>query len=137
MRLNELKKYSHTGQGYASPGLYRKGEQWRGPHEKRELKMMLDNVKPAAIVGPDEYQKFKPYVKKGRFIAVPWEIPGYKGYIEYIVGQPGEEYRINKIRKLLNSGSQYRISNKLDVYSAKLGRLLGYTKEHIRKFIEQ
>lgn len=138
MRLKELKKYTHTGQGYESPGLDRGSEQWRGPHEGRELQMMLDNVKPAAFVTPEQFEKFKPYVEQGRFLAKKYTFRKQANpypYSEYIVVQPGEKYRMNKIAQVLDDAEKYIQTGNWDLYSAKLGRLLGYDKEHIRNFI--
>jgi hypothetical protein len=129
--VNELKKYAHTGQGYRDrfPSVMDR-EEWRGPHEGKELDMMLDNTKPAALITSISWPLFKPYIRQGRFISRPMQ-GRMKGF--YLVAQPNEKWRLNKIEQIMMNFDNERDS--LDVYHAKLGRLLGYDKEHIKKFI--
>jgi len=77
MRLGELKKYSNTGYDYPrNPrdlddkkffNLVDKDEPWRGPHESRELEMMLDGIKPAAIISLSHIKPWIPHIKSGKF----------------------------------------------------------------------
>jgi len=130
--LMEYKKYSHSGAGFTDERGYEPVEPWRGPHEGKEIKMMLAGVKPAALVSQEVYHKhFKKHVDSGKFIAKPITNFG-RGIIQktpdYIVGQKGENYRINKLHKEFSSDGRNH---------AKIGRLLGYTKNHIKTWINR
>ena len=130
MRLTEkYKKFSHPGTGFKDHrGSVR--EPWRGPHEGKELPMMLAGVKPAAFVRHDDYHaNFKKHVDSGKFISKPIDYFGLgrKTKVpEYIVGLKGENYRVNKLHKEFSSDTRHH---------ARIGRLLGYSKDHIKKFI--
>lgn len=101
----------------------------RGPHQNKELNMMLAGVKPAALINDDEYDLlWKPYVDEGKFIAKSYT--NIAGFDNYIVALPGEEQRIDRMIKLLTDTSPAN-----NAYHIKLGRMLGYTKDQIRKFI--
>lgn len=127
--LIELKKYY-------TPSIKRGIESWRGPHQGRELELMLKGTKPAAIIEQHRFSKlFGPYVKAGKFIAKQ------TSFGDYVVTAPEEEWRLDKILGLLNSGL-LNLSGGLkdknwNLYTIKLGRLLGYTKDDIRAFIRK
>jgi hypothetical protein len=142
MRYNELleyKKYSDDGRDfdYVDSPLHRgtnellrnRPDTDRGPHQNKELNMMLAGVKPAALIDVDEYDLlWKPYVDQGKFIAR--KFTNIAGWDNYIVALPGEEQRIDRMIKMLTDTGPAS-----DVYHVKLGRMLGYTKDQIRKFI--
>lgn len=99
-------------------------EPWRGPHTGSELELMLRNKKPVASIGTNkEYEKFLPYIKRKRFI-LKKDITG-----GWLVAQPNEAWRIDKIINLFNS-KEYGPK-----YHAKLGILFGYSKDDILQFI--
>lgn len=127
--LNEMyKKYSHSGEGFAS---HRDGkkEPWRGPHEGKELEMMHAGVKPAALVNDRVYhEKFKKHVDSGKFISKPLNTGAHEYDPSHIVGLKGEEYRVNKLHKEFSKTGRNH---------AKIGRLLGYSKEHIKKWLNR
>lgn len=123
------KKYSHSGEGFGQPIDPR--EPFRGPHEGREHLMMLAGVKPAALVSHERYQKhFAQHVASGRFIAKPVKFGGtvfQPSKPDMLVGLKGEEYRINKLHKEFGKPGRDHV---------KIGRLLGYTKDHIRTWMK-
>lgn len=135
MRANEFvaeyKKYSDTGDSFKSPYPER-ADTWRGPHEGKELEMMLAGKKPAALVG--NLTEWIPYIKKhGWVVASVNHFGNSNTDTSYVVGLPGEHYRVNKIAKLV--GRPFPMDPP-DAYHIMLGRLLGYDKNHIRKFIQ-
>jgi len=118
-----FKRYEHTGEGFGPPR--NAAEPWRGPHEGREFEMMMAGVKPAADVTGKEYkEKFEPHVKSGRFVArkMKW---GPKN-VGYIVGLKGEKYRVDALHREFSKPGRNH---------AKIGMLLGYPRDHIRKFL--
>ena len=129
--LNELKKFSHTGQGYGGNAF--PDEQWRAPHQNKELEMMLAGVKPAAILNHSgDLLKWKPYLDNGTFIVDTfWEYGKVGGTKGYVVALPDEEFRLQKIIQILNTPRKPGDPAPSESYHVKLGRLLGYDKEHI------
>lgn len=131
--LLEFKKYSHSGTGYVPEGGQDDSDPDRGPHEGKEVAMILDGVKPAGIIGADVFDKLvEPHVKAGKIIAK--KFLNRLKYDEYVIALPGEERRIDAIIKLLQMPPDDRSMSK-DVYHVRLGRLLGYTKDQVRKFL--
>jgi hypothetical protein len=130
--LVEYKKYSHSGEGFDDEGWGVPNEPWRGPHEKKEHLMMAAGVKPAALVDKATYDKhFAHHVKSGKMIAKPISDYGsgrVQSTPDYIVGLKGEEYRVNKLHKEFSKPGRDHV---------KIGRLLGYSKEHIRTWMNR
>jgi hypothetical protein len=117
-----------------------------GPHEERELELMLAGVKPLAYFSeltradfefPDA--EFEPHVKTGRIIKRDIL------HIQTLLGQneeirslyyalPGEEWRIDKAHA--NRLRGYQTRKKSDYDSREMGELLGYTKHEIDVFLK-
>jgi len=105
-----------------------------GPHSYKEVEMLLNGTKPAAILTPKEMNKLRPYLLKGEFF-----FRKKPDGIDYIVGQKGEVLRVNRIYQLLKNNSDraeeisYHAMSKLPntAYHSELGRLLGYSEEDI------
>jgi hypothetical protein len=143
MKLQELyeyKNYSHSGQGYdyaeyrGRPRLHDVNPNL-GPHEGKELAMLLDGVKPAALVSEAIYKKhFKKHVDDGTLIAK--EFTDRDSFVEMIVALPGEEQRVERLIKLLTMSEEDVDKLGIERYSAQLGRLFGYTKEQVRAFLD-
>lgn len=128
----KYKKYSDDGTSFVKS---HNRETWRGPHEGRELPMMLSGKKPAALVVHDVYHsKFKEHVDSGKFISKPIHAFGHPAgpqhlvKPDYLVGLKGEEYRVNKLHAEFSKPGRDH---------GKIGRLLGYTKDHIRTWINK
>lgn len=116
-----------------------------GPHEGRELVLMLSGEKPLAYFSeltradfewPDE--EFEPHVQSGRIIKK--EIL----HIETILGVdeeirslyfvlPGEEWRIDKAHANRMRGNENGKETEFD--SREMGTLLGYTGHEIKVYI--
>lgn len=106
-----------------------------GPHEGKELELMLSGKKPAAIVNAFELQFFEPYVEDKTLVSVG-SIPDRNLYVFTL---PGEERRGKKILDLIKDGppkpnkppSEYEKH-----YHTELGRLLGYSEKEIEDFFK-
>ncbi|MBP5858654.1 hypothetical protein KAJ83_16660 [Marivibrio halodurans] len=116
-----------------------------GPHEDRELELMLSGEKPLAYFSeltradfewPDE--EFEPYVESGRIIKR--EIL----HVEIILGVdeeirslyfvlPGEEWRIDKAHA--NRIRVCRTAKDKERDAREMGELLGYTPHEIKVFL--
>jgi hypothetical protein len=144
MKLQDLfeKKISHSGLGHDYNDynteshlryLNNRKDLDAGPHEGKELNMMLAKDKPAALVDYDKYHAFEPYVKDGTFISKSYT--NRIGDHDWVVVLPGEENRIPRLIALLTAPIDNLSDEAMKLYHAKLGKLLGYTNEQIRKFI--
>ncbi len=116
-----------------------------GPHEFRELELMLAGEKPMAMFIDEDpgvfiipEDDFEPHVQAGTFIK--WEAiyqkpddPFAARYIFYAL--PKEEWRIEKlhtINQAIYSGERKATDEDL----AETGRLLGYSEEQVRVFLQ-
>ncbi len=118
-----------------------------GPHEGRELELMLAGKKPAAMfsdVIPASFEwpekDFEPYVLSGEIIKREEVIESSNGnwlpsrYVYYAI--PGEEPRIDKLSHLNHClyGKGEKTSPKIE---REIGRLLGYDDKDIKVFIDR
>lgn len=109
------------------------GEPWRGPHEGRVLTLMLHGLKPAALLDDSDINKFRPYVEQGKFAIGEFDINWHGSLIkQYVVTQLGQEWRIKRIAKLFADRPDY---DSINLWHARLGMLLGYSNEDIKKFL--
>lgn len=116
-----------------------------GPHELRELELMLAGTKPAAMFGeavqfrdiiPED--DFAPHVAAGRIIKREYywdDKESGHSFVEIYYALPGEEWRIAALHEL------NRIAHdKPRPWTAdddrETGRLLGYTDTEINAFLE-
>lgn len=116
-----------------------------GPHEGRELELMLSGVKPLAYFSeltradfewPDE--EFEPYVRSGRILKREiLHIETIRGVDEEIrslyFALPGEEWRIDKAHANRMRGNE--IGKETEFDSREMGILLGYTDHEIDVYI--
>jgi hypothetical protein len=135
--LEEGKLYSHSGKGFPrdEPYTHQTDDDYRGPHNGRELKMMLAGVKPAAFfpAGSEEIDKFEPHVQSGKIKALH-RFDKKGNHTETIYHLPGEEERAKKIDNILSKSGTYSYSI---THMARLGRLLGYPADNIKKFVDK
>lgn len=125
-RLNGIRIYRHNRQFEPDVQYNNSGV---GPHEYIHRELMDRGLKPASLVTKDEYKKkFHPAVRAGKYIAKRTR----KGY--YIVGQPGENWRVQKIHRSLAWTKSH--VNHMNRNHIRLGRLLGYTKPQIIAFLK-
>ena len=106
-----------------------------GPHEGKYLELMLHGIKPAArISGGYQYSQFKPYIKSGKI-----KVVGKLG-TDYIITLPGEEWRGEKLLelwpKLYAAVHSDDIEKEVQMHT-KIGLLLGYPKESVKRFEKQ
>lgn len=116
-----------------------------GPHEDRELELMLSGEKPLAYFceltradfeWPDE--EFEPYVQSGqilkREVLHTETILGVDEEIRFLFyALPGEEWRIDKAHANRMRGNENGIETEFD--SREMGALLGYTDHQIDVYI--
>jgi hypothetical protein len=114
-----------------------------GPHELRELELMLAGTKPAAMFGeavqfrdiiPED--DFAPHVAAGRILKREyyWDDANHT-FVEIYYALPGEEWRIDALHEL-----HLVVQNKLRPWTAaderETGRLLGYTDAEVDAFLK-
>lgn len=103
-----------------------------------ELKMMCAGTKPAALVNPWDFDKlYRPVIDGMGWEMIEYEIKGFDGHKFYVVAQPGEKVRANRIVQLVQNANQTVSSGGTlgPDYHRELGFLLGYKKEDIEHFI--
>lgn len=116
-----------------------------GPHEFRELELMLAGIKPLAMfsdVVPASFElpeaDFEPFVQEGRIIKrtefLSLKHTGHMFRFLYYA-LPGEEWRIDELHSInmeIHSGS--RSSSEED--ERRTGVLLGYDEKDVQRFLE-
>lgn len=118
-----------------------------GPHEGRELELMLAGKKPLAMFNddwPEDMEPpeiaFDPYVAKGRFVKAEIFVPepAFKdGQLRrYYYALPGEEWRIRRMIEI-HRGSFERRQPTTPELETETGRLLGYDEADIQVFIDR
>jgi len=140
MRLYELIKREPVDQSLPYDDNIERGpiltEPWRGPHEDRYLTLMLAGKKPAAWVDDLHIDAFKPFIKDGTFIAQDFDYGERYSYPGWVITLPGEEWRAIKLQKIYNNFKKYKNAGKENLWHARVGILLGYSNEDIRKFLQ-
>lgn len=107
-----------------------------GPHEDKELELMLAGTKPAAIIGSEQLPSFKPYIKDKTLILAT-KFKGGGGATVYVVTLPNEQWRGPQVEKQFMKMKQFPIgSPETKLSHTKMGLLLGYSKEDIRHFLQ-
>lgn len=127
-----LPRYQHTGEGYARPQFdidCADWPAWKGPHQDRELAMMLHGVKPAAIVPREQYEAFAPYVASGRFV-------NRSVGDSVLVVLAGEEERLALLLAMRQHPKPATPTEHQLVWGA-YGVIFGYTDDHIEQFCER
>ena len=114
-----------------------KTEPWRGPHEGRKVTLMLAKKKPAAWLNDLDIDAFKPYIEDGTLIAHDFDYGDRYPHPGWVITLPGEEWRAAKLQKIYNNSKKYKEAGKENLWHARIGMLLGYSNEDIRKFIAQ
>lgn len=117
-----------------------------GPHEGRELELMLAGEKPLAMFNDDlptdmepPEIAFDPYVAEGRFvkaeIAFSCSIPNLPLLRYYFYALPGEEWRIARLIELERRIFEHRLPTTREL-ETEIGRLLGYDDADILVFLD-
>jgi hypothetical protein len=101
-----------------------------------EFEMMKAGTKPAALVLPHTFlELYKPTADKLGWPYHQVEIVG-REYDSYVVGQPGEEKRVQRLVKLLQDLNANVIKPDKE-YHIEVGRLLGYSNQDIQDFLKK
>ncbi len=116
-----------------------------GPHELRELDLMLAGTKPAAMfceaiqfrdILPED--DFAPHVASGRIVKREYywddKASGHS-FVEIYYALPGEEWRIDALHEL-NLVVRNKVRPWTDEDEFSTGRLLGYTDDEVRAFLD-
>jgi hypothetical protein len=105
-----------------------------GPHNEKELELMIAGTKPAALAYESEMAKWWPAIKKYGWTVEELRIPSMDS-VEYIISQKPETAQ--QIKELLTSvrAGKFPTGISKSVYYAKLGNLLGYSATDIAHFI--
>lgn len=113
---------------------------WKGPHSGKEITLLINKIKPAAILQPNFLKNPELFelIKNGELKIFPFIHPNLPPNHKMVfVTQQGEEWRGNQLLKIYKSvydqGEDRSISKKDHI---KIGLLLGYSKEDIKKFID-
>ncbi|MBX2831260.1 MAG: hypothetical protein KTR23_08795 [Rhodospirillales bacterium] len=113
-----------------------------GPHNDRELELMLAGTKPMAMFSDalhvsDYFPEtdFAPHVKAGRIIRaeeIIAKVPYDMRYLFFAL--PGEEWRIEEALVMASNLCAGTVKDH-DADSARMGQLLGYHEEDIKAFL--
>ncbi|NMM45223.1 hypothetical protein HH303_12085 [Rhodospirillaceae bacterium KN72] len=116
-----------------------------GPHERRELELMLKGIKPLAmfadVVSPSFHwpdAKFEPHVRSGRIIKREYlkeTLDGKYTFRELYYALPNEVWRIERAHELSNLHFDHW-SEAVPKICAEMGKLLGYSDHEIAVFLE-
>jgi len=118
-----------------------------GPHEGRELELMLAGTKPLAMFNDDLPEgmeppeiSFDPYVAEGRFvkgeIVVPLSAPDQTHLRYYFYALPEEEWRIDRLSQIEHDIFVENVSTTPEL-ETEIGRLLGYDEADIQIFLDR
>lgn len=113
-----------------------------GPHNDRELELMLAGTKPMAMfsdaVHVSDYfpeADFAPHVESGKIIRVEEIIPRPPYEMRYLFfALPGEEWRIEEALVMCCNLCIGTVADH-DSDSARMGELLGYSAQDIAAFL--
>lgn len=111
-------------------------ELWRGPHEGRYLQLFLAGKKPAILLMDYEMGPFNKYVESGELNKI--EIDVFADKKSFVLTTPSQEWRGQKLKKLfakaIAAGDEWFDKNGR-LWHTKVGILLGYSNDDIRRFI--
>ena len=118
-----------------------------GPHEGRELELMLAGKKPLAMFNDDlppdmepPEVAFDPYVEEGRFVKAEVVLPlsAFPGMElrYYFYALPGEEWRMERMIEIERGFHEQKLPTTREL-ETEIGRLLGYDDADIQVFVER
>ena len=101
-----------------------------GPHNGKELELMIKGKKPAALIFPHEMAEWRPYIEKFGWIVTPFK--AFANYDSFAISK--DAYSGKQISQLFQ---QVIASGRppTDSFHEKLGRLLGYSEQDISDFL--
>ncbi len=106
-----------------------------GPHEGKELELMLGGTKPAAMISDDELKKFQPHIKSGKFVYRAIPHPKSPKIMMHFVAQNEE----NLDKAITSFKGLWDHPNPAFNYEGheRFGKALGYSEEAIAAYIKQ
>lgn len=118
-----------------------------GPHEGRELELMLAGKKPLAMFNddwPEDMEPpeifFDPYLAEGWFVKDERFVPSsaYKdGHLRYyFYALPGEEWRIDRMIEIQRRFTEESLPTTPEL-ETETGQLLGYDEADIQVFVNR
>lgn len=118
-----------------------------GPHEGRELELMLAGEKPLAMFNEDLPEgmeppevAFDPYVIEGRFvkgeIVLPMSHPEISSLRYYFYALPDEKWKMDRLIELQRRFFVDRLPTTREL-ETEIGRLLGYSDEDILVYLDR
>ncbi len=118
-----------------------------GPHEGRELELMLAGEKPLAMFNDDLPEgmeppevAFDPYVAQGRFVKGEVVVPAstFQGgrLRYYMYALQGEEWRIDRLIEIQRGFFEDGVQT-TPTLETEIGRLLGYNDADIQIYVNQ
>jgi hypothetical protein len=105
-------------------------ENWRGPHQGIEMLLFTKSNKKVALVSKYANENWETFIRTDG-LSSTWD----EEFQSYIVTKDQDH---NAVVSMFQRTKKMRREHKIswNVYSVRLGRLLGYTKHQIRSFIE-
>ena len=110
-----------------------------GPHEGKEINLMLHGKKPAALLGGRVYKDIQQYIDAGKLVSIGELISSWDGSKSYIVSTPDGQTRGRKLLQLFpamwaaREAGDEKTARKLDAY---IGLALGYPVDSVRQYLK-
>lgn len=106
-----------------------------GPHEQRYINLMRLGRKPVTEIDDYELEYWIDEIKERGYILYRFDKTCCSlSHPSYIVGLPGQEWRVRRLNKAFEDS--YR-NGYDEINHARIGFLLGYTKQCISAFLER
>ncbi len=104
----------------------------RGPHQNREMGLMLAGRKPCALIDPGAWPLWSKFVREHGW---PFVRLTHTRGASYVIALPGMGWRVQRMKSIFDHAFKVRgCMTTMD--HARIGFLLGYRKEDIRHFID-
>jgi hypothetical protein len=118
-----------------------------GPHEGRELELMLAGAKPLAMFNDDlppgmepPEIAFDPYVAEGPFVKQEYvnasQTGATAGLRFYFYALPNEQWRIDRMIEIKRALFEQKVPTTPEL-ETEIGRLLGYDDRDVQIFVER
>ena len=110
-----------------------------GPHQGKELELLLSGKKPIAMIEPCRWREFSKYVENGVLNTMPIavlrsRISKRRG-TDILYFLPGEEWRAAMLQTIYNNiVNEDRLMTTED--HTTIGKLLGYSDADIKTFLD-
>lgn len=108
-----------------------------GPHEQRYMNLMRLGRKPVTLISEWELKYWNDEIHTQGWIIEPFVFRSYfknQTVNDYVVYLPGQQWRVLRLRKCYKTIERRPW---IDADEARVGFLLGYTKQCIRAYLER